>query len=253
MTDIRPKLYFCPNMKSSELNSTKMDKKKTSSKKTPIVADKELFRLWFEFYKLACRSSDPDVQKALRKSRDFYKDWGDVSEVYFDDWWRDKRSLFVDEDVVRVASSEEMPNLDHLTVLVPKHKNQALLVREFRELIKVELAKDPVKPKTQKHKYVPTEIKGVKRDAMRMMLDLEKNVFSISNLKGMKLVQRVREYFSTERYKRKKNVIPMAFQENVANVHDDHSEESMRNVRRYRQKVKQIILNVASGQFPGKY
>jgi hypothetical protein len=230
-----------------------MDKKKTPTKKSPIVADKELFRLWFEFYKLAVKSTDDEILKALKKSRDFYKDWGDVAEVYFDDWWRDKKSLFLDEDLVRLGSLENVPNADYLTVLVPKHKNQALLVREFRELIKTELAKDPIKPKIIKHKYVPTEIKGVKRDAMRMMLDLEKNIFSTSNLKGMKLVFRVREYFSTERYKRKKNVVPMAFQEGMANVHDDHSEESMRNVRRYRQKVRQIILNVALGQFPGKY
>lgn len=34
-----------------------------------LVADKELFRIWFEFYKLALVSNDKEVQSALRKSK----------------------------------------------------------------------------------------------------------------------------------------------------------------------------------------
>jgi hypothetical protein len=33
----------------------------------------------------------------------------------------------------------------------------------------------------------------------------------------------------------------------------EHADAADRNIRRYRQKIKQLILNVAGGEFPGKY
>ena len=39
----------------------------------------------------------------------------------------------------------------------------------------------------------------------------------------------------------------------LSNRNNDHTEEAERNIRRYRQKAKKLMLNVASGQFPGKY
>ena len=61
------------------------------NKKTPLNTDKELLRLWYEFYRLALQSTDKDVIRAVKKSRDFYKDWQvDVTEK-FDSWWAKHR------------------------------------------------------------------------------------------------------------------------------------------------------------------
>ena len=46
----------------------------TMKSQLPIIADKELFRLWYEFYRLALDSNDKDIQRALKKSADFYAD-----------------------------------------------------------------------------------------------------------------------------------------------------------------------------------
>ena len=75
---------------------------------TPIIADKELFRLWYEFYRLALVSSDVDVQKAIRKSHSHYADWHGSENLRFDEWWRNHRSLFHDTNVVRITDIDEM-------------------------------------------------------------------------------------------------------------------------------------------------
>ena len=83
------------------------------------------------------------------------------------------------------------------------------------------------------------------------MLDLQRNIFSLGDLKGRALTERVIKFFSSERYKRKQNEIPQSFRLLIGNL--DHLDEADRNIRRYRQKAKKLILNVARGEFPGKY
>ena len=125
---------------------------------------------------------------------------------------------------------------------------------EFKTLIANELPSKKKGRKTPpKHLYAPTEIQGVKRDSLRMMFDLQKNIFSQSELKGVALRERVLKFFSSERYRKKRNLVPMSFVVDTSNRNDDHSAEADRNIRRYRQKAHQLLFNVANGEFPGKY
>jgi hypothetical protein len=219
---------------------------------TPIIADKELFRLWYEFYRLALASSDTDIQKALKKSQTFYADWEVAPDLYFDEWWRTHRKLFHDVNVVRLTADSEEKSDAYLYVTVPRGKSYGDILEEFKMLIEQEL---PSKMKGRKtpppHRYAPTEIQGVKRDSIRMMLDLQRNIFSKSELKGVALRNRIHKFFSSERYKKKRNIVPMSFA--VHEAREDHSDEADRNIRRYRQKARQLLMNVASGKFPGKY
>jgi hypothetical protein len=219
---------------------------------TPIIADKELFRLWYEFYRLALSSSDADIKKALKKSQKFYADWDATENLHFDDWWRTHRNLFHDVNLVRLTSETEEKNDGNLYVTVPRGKSYGDLIEEFKSLIEKEM---PSNKKGRKvpptHRYAPTEIQGVKRDSLRMMLDLQKNIFSKAELKGVALRSRIHKFFSSERYKKKRNVVPMSFA--VHEAREDHSDEADRNIRRYRQKARRLLMNVASGKFPGKY
>jgi len=56
-----------------------------------------------------------------------------------------------------------------------------------------------------------------------------------------------------ELYKRKQHKIPSSFFIDTQGGGEDHADETDRNVRRYRQKAKRLMLNVASGVFPGNY
>ena len=221
---------------------------------TPIIADKELFRLWYEFYRLALISSDADIQKALKKSQKFYVDWNGSANLHFDDWWREHRSLFLDEQIVRLSSTDEVRTNDNIYVTVPKGKSYAEILQEFKTLMDKELsAKMKVRKLPPTHRFAPTEIQGLKRDSLRMMLDLQKNVFSDESLKGASLRQKVLKFFASERYKKKRNLVPMSFAIDRSNRNSDHQEEADRNIRRYRQKARKLLLNVATGLFPGKY
>ena len=221
---------------------------------TPIIADKELFRLWYEFYRLALISADVDVQKALRKSHSHYADWHGSGNLRFDEWWRNHRSLFHDSNVVRITDADKVKTEENLYVTVPRDKSYGDIFEEFKTLIANELPSKKKGRKTPpKHRYAPTEIQGVKRDSLRMMLDLQKYIFSQSELKGVALRERVLKFFSSERYRKKRNLVPMSFVVDASNRNDDHSAEADRNIRRYRQKAHQLLLNVAQGKFPGKY
>ena len=221
---------------------------------TPIIADKELFRLWYEFYRLALVSSDVDVQKALKKSHSHYADWHGSENLRFDEWWRNHRSLFHDTNVVRITDPDAVKTEENLYVTVPRDKSYGDILEEFKILIANELPSKKKGRKTPpKHLYAPTEIQGVKRDSLRMMFDLQKNIFSQSELKGVALRERVLKFFSSERYRKKRNLVPMSFVVDTSNRNDDHSAEADRNIRRYRQKAHQLLLNVAQGKFPGKY
>ena len=220
----------------------------------PLIADKELIRIWYEFYRLALSSTDSEIQKALKKSQKFYVDWNGSANVHFDDWWREHRSLFLDEHIVRLSSTAEVRTNDNIYVTVPKNKSYAEILQEFKTLMDKELsAKMKVRKLPPTHRFAPTEIQGLKRDSLRMMLDLQKNVFSDESLKGASLRQKVLKFFSSERFKKKRNLIPMSFSIDRSNRNNDHQEEADRNIRRYRQKARKLLLNVASGVFPGKY
>jgi hypothetical protein len=78
--------------------------------------------------------------------------------------------------------------------------------------------------------------------------------FSKHELKGAALRKRVLDFFLSERYKRKTNIVPMVFAVEQGNAdHADQADQAARNIIRYRQKAQKLMLNVASGQFPGKY
>ena len=218
----------------------------------PIIADKELFHLWYEFYRLALTSQDKEVQKALSKSRGFYAEWGTDVSIHFDDWWRTHRLLFHDQSRIRLHSIGEPRSESCFYVEVPRGKSLTELIADFRELLNKELPRSGKGRKLPPpHRFAPTEIQGVKRDSLRVMLDLQKNIFSIGDLKGRALTERVIKFFSSERYKRKQNEIPQSFRLLIGNL--DHLDEADRNIRRYRQKAKKLILNVARGEFPGRY
>ena len=214
-----------------------------------LVADKELFRIWFEFYKLALVSNDKEVQSALRKSKKIYADWEINSNEYFDDWWISHKHLFIDIDNVRLMAVDELKDDEHLYVVVPRTRSINVAVDEFTELLSKEFNVTRRKrTHVPKHRFAPTEIQGFKRDVMRLTLNLMKNVFQDESLKSKVLYEKVQIYLETSRFKKQKNEIPNIF-EDLKNG----SEDAKRNIRRYRTRWMKILLNVANGRFPGTY
>lgn len=219
------------------------------NKKTSLVADRELYRLWYEFYRLALISDDKTVQKSIRKSQSFYEDWGVDTTEHFDDWWSRSRILFQQREVVRVVESRDKRRTNTILIEIPTTRPRSEVLLEVRTLLSTVVPPQPIKSQSS-CKYVPSEIQGVKRDALRIMLDLEKRIFRDEKLKGEKLRLRVIRFFNEERYKKRRNSVPASF---FSDSFSGASDNVDRNIRRYRLKVKKLILNVANGEFPGKY
>ena len=66
------------------------------------VSPKQHARIWLEFYKLALR--DPSLADEVRRSRRFYRPWGEVVGLSFNDWWINHAHLF-EEATVREAAA----------------------------------------------------------------------------------------------------------------------------------------------------
>jgi hypothetical protein len=219
------------------------------NKKTPLTADKELLRLWYEFYRLALQSTDKEVVKAVKKSKSFYKEWEVNEGELFDPWWAKHRHLFEQKEFVRVLADGDKRTEGSVVLEIPTTKARTEVLAEIRSLLPTLLPTRPTKSVTG-GKYLPTEVQGVKRNSLRIMLDLEKRIFRNDKLEGEKLRERVQKFFNEERYRRKKNKMPVPF---YIDTYTDTTQNVDRNIRRYRQKVKQLILNVAGGEFPGRY
>jgi hypothetical protein len=224
-------------------------KKSFKVSKSGLIADQELFRIWFGFYQLALVSEDPEIKSAMKKSQKFYADWGTDANVHFDDWWESHRQLFEDTSVVRMIGSCENMDEHHLYLAVPKTRSINVAIDEIRELL-AEHFKVTRSKRTQvpMHRYAPTEVQGFKRETARLHLDMMREVFNDSTLRGKALYARVKEYFEHERFKKKKNVLPSPF----ASL-DINDEGAKRNVLRYRKRCEQLLMNVAGGVFPGVY
>jgi hypothetical protein len=77
--------------------------------KTPLSYHREAYRLWFEYLRVAHTDPREEVQEALRRSKDFYEPWGDITNAKFDEWWKEKRLLFAEKYVVRQLAAGEPP------------------------------------------------------------------------------------------------------------------------------------------------
>ena len=228
-----------------------MKRKVIDIAKRKYIASPQIYRLWFEFYKLALKSKDKVVISALKKSKNFYSSWGTDTEIHFDDWWKEKQHLFYETKKLKfIEGKEPITDASHLVISFPKDIPLEVLMKEFQERVAPELEKRKNRIKITEHIYAPTEVQGVKQETLRLYFELYEKVFSNEKLKGVEQYKAVKDYFET-RFKKKPNEIPEYF-----NDYDDDKERiesSMRNVRRYKKKCLQLILNVANREFPGKY
>ena len=97
--------------------------------------------------------------------------------------------------------------------------------------------------------YHPTIGAEPKLAAVREMLTVYRDVYLVNQgLRGEKLLEAAHRHYLGRKNKRWAKV-PMALLPDS----DGDKIRPMRNVRRYIQKAEHVMLNVARGEFPGKY
>jgi hypothetical protein len=225
--------------------------------KTALAHRREAYRLLFEYLRVAHKDPREEVQEALTRSKVFYEPWGDVRNAKFDDWWKEKGVLFEDKYVVRQLTVGEAPNdPEALIVEIPLRQSPSVLTKRVAELIREASANRPRSGK--KGGKSPTsdyKLSGgaePKMDPLREMLTVYRDVYLRNpRAKGKQLLAALEMHYEGRRQKRFREVPePLRLRKKAkANKVDS----VLRNVNRYVNRAKKIVLNVANGEFPGRY
>ena len=214
----------------------------------PLLLRKESYRLWFEFYKLCCLSTEIRVIKNLEGSKDFYKSWGDVRGVKFDDWWKTHQELFT-EPVVKVLGDINLrQSEDSLIIEVPLNQSTSKIIESLKKLIDSEQKPNYRKKKVRFTKsYQLTKGSEPKLDTIRNVLNIYRDVY-LPNKKPKipKTLELTIDYFD----KKKRMVLPDSLK--LLN-HLSNQKNVERNLGRWMKWGETIMFNVSTGEFPGKY
>lgn len=213
-----------------------------------FVASRVIYHCWYDFLRIAMKSTDKEIVSALARSKGFYAPWEVKVDESFDRWWKTHKHLFLNMQR-EVTVLKELPTSlsdESLYVEIPKGLPHTVLLEQLKTLLQRE---DPSRRGRRKESaptslYVPTETQALKHEHLRVLRDLTRDVFCDDSLTGRKLLERTKLYFESERFKRKKNKIPSNFL--------GSDENSLQSLRRYKKNSQLILLNVANGIFPGK-
>ena len=215
---------------------------------------REVYRLWFEYLKVARGSNDPSVQRSLKSCADFYLPWDDVANFKFDPWWKTHGYLFEERHTVRSLGPGKSPSdPNSLVIEVPLNQSPTELTKRVKAIIQERFAElERSKAKSKKHPssiYRPTEGAEPKLLALREMLTVYRDVYlKDPRLRGEKLLEAVHSFYLGRRNKRWAKVPTPLMTGGIEGI-----ARPLRNLRRYIQKAETVVKNVASAEFPGRY
>ena len=216
--------------------------------KSSILLRKESYRLWFEFYKMCLLSDEISIIKNLDKSYEFYKSWGDVRKVKFDDWWKSHEYLFT-EPVVKVLDDLSLRQTDEsLIVEIPLNQSTSKLLESLKKVIELSQKPNYRKKKVRFTKsYQLTKGSEPKLETIRNVLNIYRDVY-LPNKKPKipKTLDLTIEYYD----KKKRMVLPDSLK---FDRYHSNEKNIQRNLGRWMKWGETIMLNVSNGEFPGKY
>ena len=128
----------------------------------------QLYRMWFLFLRLGLDCEDNNIpiidyvnnQKIkVKTNQKFYKEW-DLDRVKtdtFDNWWSDKKSMFIESKPTVVGEFVEDEN--SIYVRIDKRSKIEDVVKELRTIIKPTSSFTSQYGIQRQHKYIPTHVK----------------------------------------------------------------------------------------------
>ncbi|MGJ0394340.1 MAG: hypothetical protein ACR650_16605 [Methylocystis sp.] len=222
----------------------------------PLLEAEEIYHLWYEFYWYARFSEEPIIDEALEKAKEYYAPWGDEYELV-EKWWTTHRHLFEERHIVRRLAPNEPAPANMLVVQIPLSKSPTKLTEEVGELIQAAWAKENQNSFKSKNKpTAPFKLsEGAEPDtnALTDILNVYNLYLRNETIRGEKLLNAIRLAFA-EGKALGAAAIPDSLKQNPE-AEDEYEDtvRAMRNMRRYIQKARKIMVNVANREFPGKY
>lgn len=245
----------------------KIAKPRTVQNKQPqyLVASKEIYQVWYEAYQQILNSNNKKLISLLKKNKKIYKDWG-IENTPFNQWWEQKSTLFADTSKIEI-NKKFNKNKNIINLSIPVNKTMDTLIEQFRNVMQPILHEFKNKNVDLKHKYSPTINKGLKLNNIKLLLDLNKNIFNQKINNKQELAYKIATTLSQPSYKemapksllqfkelyenmQKSNLLIKAI---VNNTNIKEINNVKRYVNRYKQKIDKLLHNVAEGKFPGKY
>lgn len=228
-------------------------------KQPQIKSNKQLYRIWFEFLKMA--HNEPDLKENLKKTERFYLPWGDVYGATFDPWWKDHKHLFGQTYVQAVDRVVEAHNV--VFVAIPLNQPSSRSITAVKEIIEsrqrerlIELGVDPSKVKTLSAAFGEYSFTTGAEMRGRVLYDIQL-MYRIWQDMGKPAVNSdfLEQVVDRLRSRPRSKWIPYLLQlspqkDKKGNLRYD--EGQIRQVRRYLKKGYEICRCVSLGEFPGQ-
>lgn len=223
-----------------------------------LKSRKPLILIWFRFLQLCHR--DPDLHENLRQSEDYYREWGDVTDVSFDEWWKHHKGLFGGyvREVGKVSSHSS-----ELTISIPLNQPVSKSLREVKTMIEgrqrdrlLEIGQDPSKVKSlnvgfSNYEFTSgTEIRG--KVLYEILLIYTIWVDNGKPPVNTDFIMKVLEWF---RSRPRSPWVPFILQMEPATDRKGNlrfDENQVRQIRRYLKKGQEVCISVSKGEFPGR-
>ena len=204
--------------------------------------------------------SDPQYSENLKYSKDFYEEWGNVTNIKFDDWWKDHKYLFEEVMVKEVSKVSNSPNT--MTLSIPLNEKVSTILKDVKRIVEqkqsdrlIELGEDPSNRKSKnlgvgKYSFTQKEIKGLfhyqNLEMYKIFLLLERPPINRNFL------IEVRKSFDCRvrsQLRRTMVNLPQMSDFDRLKTNGDF-EDVIRSVRRSLRGVEKTLTNVSNGRFP---
>ena len=223
-----------------------------------MKSKKQHIRLWFECLQIC--HSDPQYAENLKQSKDFYEEWGDVTNIKFDDWWKDHNYLFNEVMVKEVSKVSNSPNT--MTLSIPLNENVSTIIKDVKRIVEqkqsdrlIELGEDQSNRKSKrlgigKYSFTQKEIKGLfhyqNLEMYKIFLRLDRPPI---NRNFLIEVRKSFDSRSRSQLRRTMGTLPQMSQFDRYKTNSDF-EDVIRSVRRSLKGIEKTLNNVSNGRFP---
>lgn len=219
---------------------------------------KQHIRLWFECLQIC--HSDPQYCQNLEQSKNFYEEWGDVTNIKFDDWWKDHKYLFDEVMVKEVSKVSYSPNT--MTLSIPLNENVSTILRDVKRIVEkkqsdrlIELGEDQSNRKSKslgigKYSFTQKEIKGLfhyqNLEMYKIFLRLNR-----PSLNRNFLIEVRKSFDSRVRSQLKRTMVNLPQMDDFERLKTNGDfEDIIRSIRRSLRGVEKTLTNVSKGRFP---
>ena len=223
-----------------------------------MKSKKQHIRLWFECLQIC--HVDPQYSLNLKQSKAFYKDWDDVTNIKFDDWWKDHKYLFDEVMVKEVSKISNSPNT--ITLSIPLNENVSTIIKDVKRIVEqkqsdrlVELGEDNSNRKSKslgigKYSFTQKEIKGLihyqNLEMYKIYLSLNKPPINRDFLFEVR-----KSFDSRVRSQLRKTMVNLPQMSDFDRLKTNGDfEDVIRSVRRSLKGVEKTLTNVSNGRFP---